>query len=1446
MIKKINRKLIFNIIILTILYFVNIPVLAAELEFKNTINTNSLTVTRKTTDYEFLFFDEDNKPLNNMFSISGTNQNTLKSGDTISLAFNKNITISDLDIGTHYKIVPFNIPAETEIDQQILSGVIENESNIAQFSSLLSLNLDVYPYVFVNNGSSGSNIDTQFQIKYLSGNTDGFVLNGTSLLNTGNGFATFNSVSINRSGTYEFLITQTTDNDNFVIDRSEYKIVIEAEIIPEYSSYTITYYKDGEKVDYPIYENTPKASEISYSPKIRKIVTGNVPSNKEFTFKLRGENNVSGYKLPEQTKIIAPPNKESYFDPITFSQPGSFNFEILEEKGNFLGYTFDETVWNLKVDVKTNQDTSELEIVKAVYANGIVSEEDEAVFNNIYNSGSLSIEKTVKGKTNVNDTFKIRIHLKDQDNQSLAESFPCNGNIRTVKDGDEISIKNNQTITISQLPTGTQYSIEEIDLPPGYTVEYQNSQGEIDTDQEKEIKVVNTYKPNQISYPIQVQKLISGSIPQEDKEFKFTLDSEINDGIILPSNKELSIYGSNVGNFDPIVFTKEGNYKVYVSEQNLEYPGYTFDNTQWEVNINIIDNNSNLEIDTITYSGDNDESNNEKALFRNIYSVNAIEVPIVINKEITGNIPEELIDFEFDITADKSNPEGFNLKNNGLSINSKNLTAQCNVGFVSVGTYKFLITEKDNKKSYLNCDSSTWICQIDISDVNALLVPKVTYYLENNENNKKDVATFVNQYKAQDLELSKSLINSQTTQNFQFKIELFDQDNNPLLGTYPLEGLDSITTVTNNSVIYLPAQKIITIKDLPEGTNYKLTEENIALGFTPTQNPIEGKINNNKEEVNFINSYQPRTTLFTPAVSKEVIGETTGNKEFSFRLTGDLENPEDGDDLKDNLVGKVTNSGKATFTPITYNKEGNYKYYLNEINSNERGYTYDEAQWTINVTVEDHSGQLTVTKTEYTSNFNIIPQDEAKFTNIYQPLTVSYTPKVKKIVTGITPVEKLFTFQLSALEENDGFTLPPNTQLQILGNGENTFDAITFSKAGNYIFSISEDEDNYIGYTFDTSVWNLEISVEDNNGQLRISNITYSISDEPQEQEENTISQEEGGIPSSDLEEISVGYLYPSKALSRANILYKELPNSQNNSFFQYVDNLIDNIFGSNEAYFNNTFSSGNLKITKQVIGDLSDQEEEFHFQVFFKDNNQTIEDYFSYSGDRSGIVNSGDNIALKSGESIVISALPENLSYEITELESNTKGYSTVATNEIGIIEGNKTIEVEFVNQKTSHQGSITISKVIEGLDTGRSFDFYLNIYDKNGDRINTSYQYSGSHNGVIGEDGLFSLKNNESITITGIPLNSKYEVSEEQTDEYSIESTNSQGIVLEQTKTSFKNIYGVTTNTIKDNTRILSQPQTGDIRKTNLIVVALLALGVFILVLRFIPKILEKYKRK
>ncbi len=193
--------------------------------------------------------------------------------------------------------------------------------------------------------------------------------------------------------------------------------------------------------------------------------------------------------------------------------------------------------------------------------------------------------------------------------------------------------------------------------------------------------------------------------------------------------------------------------------------------------------------------------------------------------------------------------------------------------------------------------------------------------------------------------------------------------------------------------------------------------------------------------------------------------------------------------------------------------------------------------------------------------------------------------------------------------------------------------------------------------------------------------------------------------------------------------------------------------------YINNT--TGKLAISKTVAGNDGDPTKNFDFTVTFTDA-PGVYNYTGTGGAASGTIASGGTFSLAHGQGIIVTGLPADATYSITETNYSSEGYKTTSVGAAGIIVADVTQTAVFVNTKDK-PGNLIISKTVTGNDgdPAQLFDFTVNFTGAPG-----VYNYTGSGgaaNGTIASGDKISLASGQSIAIAGLPAGTTYSVAED-----------------------------------------------------------------------------------
>lgn len=329
----------------------------------------------------------------------------------------------------------------------------------------------------------------------------------------------------------------------------------------------------------------PDPSPAVVNIRASKTLDGAAPSGEVFSFILK-----NGDGSTVQTKNNA--GGTVVFSPLTFSAEGIYTYTLEEALGTDGSINYDGTVYTITVNVikdsAGNRYTAEVSYVKdgAPY-------DGEPVFENTTKTGTVIVGKTVSGggsSTSQRFTFKATLNSAAEADGAESVFSGKYGDVEFVGGTAEFSLKHGESVTISGLPAGTVYYIEETDSD-GYTVSVNGRSGSaaegVASAGESETLNFNNYKaggsthiPSQAVVEITAEKTLDGTAPS-GSGFTFTLKDESGRTVQTKNND-----GGNI-TFDALTFSKTGIYKYTIEETAGDDSAVNYDSTVYTAVINV-------------------------------------------------------------------------------------------------------------------------------------------------------------------------------------------------------------------------------------------------------------------------------------------------------------------------------------------------------------------------------------------------------------------------------------------------------------------------------------------------------------------------------------------------------------------------------------------------------------------------------------------------------------------------------------------------------------------------------------------------------------------------------------------------------------------------------------------------------------------------------------------
>ncbi len=510
-------------------------------------------------------------------------------------------------------------------------------------------------------------------------------------------------------------------------------------------------------------------------------------------------------------------------------------------------------------------------------------------------------------------------------------------------------------------------------------------------------------------------------------------------------------------------FTPDDIGDIFVftlKEINTNIPGMIYDNSEYTVEIEVIDN---LDA-TVGVRINGDDTNTYSASFENTYTPGVASIVISGNKIFRGR---ELLDtdsFTFALEDSEGNVvDTVSVANGGFAFDVQS--------FDEVGTYTYIVYEELGDIKGVTYDTSSYTVIVTVTDEgDGVLVSNAVIYLNNEE---AEGIVFTNIYSAAPvdtvIEGEKIMVGKDLGEG-DYSFELYDDEGNWIETVEnDADGKFSFAAIeySKAGTYYYSVSEVV--GDLG-GVTYDTSVYDVVVTVA---DDLEGQLiasvayykeNVESEKAIFTNNYSASADSVVVSGEKVLNGRDLNQGEFSFELY----------DNDGNLIETVVNgvNGKFSFTAIEYTEAGVYNYKVSEAAGNLGGVTYDATIYDVVVTVVDNlEGEFDIT-VEY---FNGDEATEAIiFTNGYSASSESVVIEGEKLLTGRDLLDGEFEF---VLKDSEGNVIESK-----LNDADDkfAFTAIVFDTVGEYVYTVSEINTNGLGIEYDASVYTVVINVTDN------------------------------------------------------------------------------------------------------------------------------------------------------------------------------------------------------------------------------------------------------------------------------------------------------------------------------------------------------------------------------
>ncbi len=674
--------------------------------------------------------------------------------------------------------------------------------------------------------------------------------------------------------------------------------------------------------------------------------------------------------------------------------------------------------------------------------------------------------------------------------------------VTVLDDGSfTVTLKDNESITILDLPADTSYTVTETSVTQGYTNTTGTVSGVIAPDGDHDAHFINTYAVTPIKPQITVtgQKVLLDvhNTYTADENFTFIL-SQYTGGA---SDPYTVLATQDVKKGEHYAFALDqllaaplglGNHYFRVTEQSGTTEGMSYDATRglFVVRVTDADADGVLEYAIEDYANTTVNGNTVTKNFTNTYDVTRTYVDIDITKTLvnaTGvELPLDLFHFELVNKADVNDKYTVTTDSAG--------NATIRIRDLAEGTYAYTLSEVDGAMVGMDYDETVYTVNITVTNNSGVLeaVAQIEGSTQVNGDNTLSVS-FRNTYSltpvAYTIGGSKRL-DGRAPVTGEFQFALYQTDSSFVITEDPIDtasntdnafDFDKIT-YTKVGTYYYSIKEIV--GNVP-GVTYDTTHYHISVHVDisdqdPTKlevaDVVVNKIGANSDTsggVVFVNAYQAAPTEYAIGGTKVLYGRAPRNGEFAFDLF-------EGDTWKQTVSNKA--DGSFAFDQITYTTPGTYTYTIKEHAGSVPGVSYDgvNAPVTVTVTVTDVGGALSASAN--------LQNAQIQFVNTYTAQAAQVTFDGTKTLKGATLADNTFTFNLYATDHSFDTA---NGSAELLGTAKNVDGAFAFARSidatGTYYFAIVEDAtvDPVADVVYDRTQHNFAVRVtDDGSGQL--------------------------------------------------------------------------------------------------------------------------------------------------------------------------------------------------------------------------------------------------------------------------------------------------------------------------------------------------------------------------
>ncbi len=564
-------------------------------------------------------------------------------------------------------------------------------------------------------------------------------------------------------------------------------------------------------------------------------------------------------------------------------------------------------------------------------------------------------------------------------------------------------------------------------------------------------------------------------------------------------------------------FAKEGVYRYQVRERRGDNPGVAYDSRTWILTVTVTDDLTTF-TRRITANTTCDGVQSDAIQFTNTYKAQPVSVRFRARKTLADpdhtGVRLQAGQYEFTCVEDKTGGQVGTAKTN----DQRGDVLFDAISYTRPGTYDYTIRETPGDRGGVTYDAARHHVRVTVTDNGeGQLLADVKY------DGGTAIPEFTNTYRAQPATDNPTAVKAVSASegnhyklkgdDFTFTLHRvtapdgvtaeadqtktndargnirFDQLSFPLPGTYVYTVSERDVTVPGVTKDGTVTTITYTVKDVDHAGRLKVVDKTITRSDGKTANGIR-----------FDNTYNPQGVGCTLGGVKAIINADTATNriprdgEFTFALTS-----HDGAPMPEGSkdgVKTVANTGTGfSFGRMDYDKPGTYVYTVTEQAGRDPTIGYSTQAYDVTVTVTDQGGMLSASVDRQAT--------DVRFDNTYTPTPVDVTVKADKHLAGRDLNDGEFAAEL---KDSDGNLLQTKRFARVprdaqsdkatdVREGEGTleFDKLTFDRAGVYTYTVTEQDGDLGGVTYDRTVHTVTVTVtEDADSHTLTAKTEYS------------------------------------------------------------------------------------------------------------------------------------------------------------------------------------------------------------------------------------------------------------------------------------------------------------------------------------------------------------------